>query len=54
MTKEQMEAIACKYTSFKDLSDSHSGDDFTEVAKWTLGTMLAEAYRMGRESVKED
>lgn len=53
MTKEQMEAIARKHTAFKDLSDSYSSDDFTEIAKWTLGTMLAEAYEMGRKSVKE-
>lgn len=47
MTKEQMEEIARKFTSFENLDDAHNSSDFTEIAKWTLGSMLAEAYKMG-------
>lgn len=53
MTQEQMNAIAARYTDFPDLTKTHSGDDFTEVAKWTVESMLKAAYELGRNSVKE-
>ena len=52
MTKEQMEEIARKFTGFKTLNDAHDGTDFCEIAKWTLCSMLEEAYEMGVKAGK--
>lgn len=52
MNLEQQEAIARKYTSFETLEDAHNGTDFCEIAKWTLVSMLAEAYALGVKAGK--
>lgn len=53
MTKAQMNEIAARHTEFADLTTTHSGDDFCEVAKWSVEAMLQAAYELGRKSAQE-
>ena len=43
----KLEKIAAKNTSFESFDENKNGDDFKEVAVWSLKKALEEAYALG-------
>ncbi len=48
--EQTLEQIARQHCFFPDLQERHCGEDFREVAVWSLKAALEAAYEAGRQA----